>query len=412
MKKIGFLIVYLFFSLILLSNVWAKASEYDYFNLENLNLDVKANHLLLYNLKDEKVVYQKGYEDKISIASLTKIMTAMVVIENNEDLDKIVTIPKEAFYNTNGYAMAGFKMNEKVTIRDLLYGTLLPSGVEAAQALAVLTGGNLDNFVVLMNELKDKIGMNATHFSNPVGRDDENNYSTLEDLKKLILYALQNEAFETIYTTRYYKTTNHLELYSTLVGPSEKYHLNVGSIKGSKSGFTKDAGLCLSSLYEFDDVEYLLILAGSMYQNGFPNHIVDSLEIYNYFNEHYDYINVLEKDRVLAHLKVQDATLEDYFIKSSEDVSFYLEKEIKDFSYQYEGIEVLNRKIKQNDFLGKVKVFYKENLLYSYDVYLDREIKYNYTDYKIMGIVLVFLIICLFSICKLKKRKRKKRIKI
>ncbi len=403
MKRINFFLVLCFF---FFSLVEAKETDYAYLNFEHLNF--KATHYLLYNLDEGKTVIQKGSDEQISIASLTKIMTSMVVILNHEDLDKRVTLPNEAFYNTSGYAMAGFKRNETVTIRDLLYGTLLPSGVEASQALAILTAGSIDHFVKMMNDLKEEIGMNATHFSNPVGRDAIDHYSTLEDVQKLLLYALKNEVFKEIYTTRYYETTNHLDLYSTLVGPSEKYFLDVKNILGSKSGFTKEAGLCLSSIAEYQGVHYLLIVARSPYQNGFPNHIVDSLEIYNYFNEHYSYQNVFPVEEPVATLTVQDGEILEYPIYVEQTVPIYLDKEAV-LTYRYEGVDVLNRTIKVNDFLGNVHVFYHDQLLYSQEIYLKDNISYRYTDYKMGLVLLVVLILLLLLILKLRKRSKKKK---
>ncbi len=405
MKIFKLFLVFCFSFLFLSYFCEAKDTDYAYLNFEHLNF--KASHFLLYNLDDEKVVYQKGSDEKISIASLTKIMTAMVALLHYEDLDQPVKIPNEAFYNTSGYAMAGFKRNETVTIRDLLYGTLLPSGVEAAQALAVLTAGSIDNFVQMMNDLKEKIGMPSTHFSNPVGRDDIANYSTLEDVQKLLLYALHHEVFKEIYTTRFYETTNHLKLYSTLVAPSEKYFLDVTNIEGSKSGFTKEAGLCLSSLAEYNGIHYLLIVARSPYQNGFPNHIVDSLEIYNYFNDHYAYQNLFSVEEPIVTLTVQDGEILEYPIYVEQNIPLYLDKEAI-FDYHYEGINVLNRKIKKNDYLGKIHVYYHQQLLYSQDVYLKETLKYRYTDYKIIGLFLTFVFL-VFLILKFRKKSKKKK---
>ena len=410
MKKI-----ILFFCVFLFSVSFVEAKKSDYSYLEGIALEsfsnVKAQNILLYNLNDKKLVYEENSNEKIAIASLTKIMTAMVTLSKLENLEEKIIIPSGAFYNVSGYAEAGFKVGDRVTIRDLLYGMLLPSGVEAAQALAIYVSGSLDNFVVEMNALAQSLGMQNTHYSNPVGRDDIDNYSTLEDISKLLLYALENKTFYEIYTTRTYTTTNHLELLSTLVSPSNRYGLDVSYIKGSKSGFTNQAGLCLSSIASYNGISYLLIIANSLYASGFPNHIVDSLAIYDYFFEHFLYQDILKKDQELVTLDIKDGFDKTYTIASDKDISMYVTKEIlTDIQYEYEGIKTLDYKVKQNDKLGTIKVKYQDDILYSYDVYLQENIRYRYTKFILWGVsIFVLILLILFNLKKQKKKRRRRK---
>ncbi len=409
MKKI-----FLFLCVFLFSISFVEAKKTDYAYLEGTVIehfsDIKAQNVLLYNLNDNKLAYEMESDEKISIASLTKIMTSMVTLQNVENLDTIVTVPSGAFYNTSGYAMAGFKVGDRVTVRDLLYGTLLPSGVEAAQALAIYVSGSMDAFVMEMNTLAKEIGMQNTHYSNPVGRDDIENYSTLEDISKLLLYAFQNETFYEIYTTRTYTTTNHLELLSTLVSPSKRYGLDVSYIKGSKSGYTNQAGLCLSSIAEKDGVKYLLIIANSMYASGFPNHIVDSLTIYDYFFKHFGYETILKRGQELVSLAIKDGFDKTYAITSEEEVSLYIKEDmLEDIEYNYEGIKEIDYKVKQNDKLGTVFVTYHGNPLYSYDVYLKENIRFRYTKFIILGISIFVFFLFLLVLRRRKKRKNRRR---
>lgn len=389
-------IIIFFLALAFLSNPIAKTIDYPY--LEEVEIpNIQAKNILLFNLNDNKILYEKQAQEKIAIASLTKIMTTIVAIENIKNLEEIVKVPKEAFYNISGYAIAGFKTNDEVTYKDLLYGTLLPSGIDAAQSLAILTCGSIENFVEKMNEMATKLEMNNTHYNNPVGKDHEENYSSLSDIAKLLFYALKNETFYEIYTSRNYLTLNNLELNSTLVMPSLKYNLNIDNIIGSKSGFTKEAGLCLSSLAEFNGVKYLLITAGSLYENGFPNHIVDSLNIYNYFWNNYSYQMILKKDDFIHSIKVLDSEKEYYDIKNKENIEFYLKNGmVEELSYVYNGIDYIDRKIKMNDKLGTIDVYYKDFLLYSYEVYLEENIVYK--NYYLVYVIILLVIISLFLI--------------
>lgn len=390
--------------------------EYDYLKtteIEELS-SIKANNILLYNLNDNKILYRKNNDDKISIASLTKIMTALVTIEKYSDLNQKIKITSEAFYNTNGYAKAGFKIGDEVTILDLLYGVLLPSGADAAQQLAIQISGSIDAFSLEMNKKAAELGMNNTHYSNPVGRDDEKNYSTLNDIAKLLFYALNNETFYKIYTSRNYTTTNNIELTSTLVPAKDKFNLNIDNIVGSKSGYTPNAGLCLSSIAEYNGIKYLLIIASSPYADGFPNHVLDSVNIYDYYSKNYSYQNILSKNQMLINLNVKDAYIDNYEIKSNIDYSIYLKTNmIDEIEYKYTGITTLDYNVKQNDKLGKIDIVYKDKILYSYDIYLNEEIKYKHTKMIVFIIVVAVILISttiLIITCKRRKLKNMKNL--
>ena len=114
-------------------------------------IDIYSNNGILYNMNENKILFSKNSQEKVSIASLTKIMTAIVAIENIDDLNQEITISEQAFIGLDGYAKAGFKIGQTVTYEDLLYGLLLPSGAECANALALSISGNIEDFVKLMN---------------------------------------------------------------------------------------------------------------------------------------------------------------------------------------------------------------------------------------------------------------------
>lgn len=404
MKVFPKLILSFIFFFFFISSPLAK-TDYVYLENEMQVPNVRTQNILLYNLNDNKILYEKDSDEKISIASLTKIMTSLVAIEKIENVNEVVMVPSGAFYQVNGYAEAGFKEGEKVTYKDLLYGTLLPSGADAAQALAILTYGSFSSFAKKMNEMASRLGMQNTHYNNPVGRDAIDNYSTLSDLAKLLFYALKNPIFYEIYTTRYYSTLNNLELESTLVLPSKHYNLDISNIKGSKSGFTKEAGLCLSSIAEYDGVKYLLITAGSLYENGFPNHIVDSLAIYNYFFKNYSYQPILNQGKNLFTLPIVDGYEQNYEIKSTEDIYYYLPNQSQ-LDYNYKGIDSLNSKIKENTKLGEIEIRLNNQILYSYSVFLEKNLKYKYTKLKIgIGILCLFFSFLIGIIIKKQKKK-------
>ena len=127
------------------------------------NFDISGENVILYNLNDDIILYEINSQEQTNIASLTKIMTALVAIDNIDDLNDYITITSQDFVGTNGYSKAGFQVGEKVTYLDLLYGILLPSGADAVNAIVNNTLG-YDDFVLQMNALADTIGLENTSF--------------------------------------------------------------------------------------------------------------------------------------------------------------------------------------------------------------------------------------------------------
>jgi D-alanyl-D-alanine carboxypeptidase (penicillin-binding protein 5/6) len=254
--------------------------------------ELNSPHVILVNLKNHYVVFERGSEERIFPASLTKIMTVLVAIENISDLNELIILPREIFsdlYNANA-SMAGFLPGEEVAAIDLLYGTLLPSGAEASIGLALRVSGSESEFSKLMNKKAIEIGMEDTHFTNATGLHDDNHYTTVKDIAKLLEYALNNEVFYEIFTTMIHSTssTNRhpdgITLYSTLLKKTNALTFDGGKILGGKTGYTEEAGLCLASLAEKNGSEYLLVTAGAAGNNYTEQyHIKDALTIYGKF---------------------------------------------------------------------------------------------------------------------------------
>ena len=234
------------------------------------------------------VVYSMNEEDQIYPASLTKIMTALVAIENLDNLDETVSIPGDIYdyIAAEQASTAGFSAYETVTFRDLLHGTLLSSGAECSLALAVYIGGSEDMFVRMMNEKAQELGMEGTNFTNVCGLHSYEHYSTASDIAVLLDYALKNSDFKEIFTTHdYYTETDYqpggVTLYSTMFSQMDSGNFEGGTILGGKTGFTSEAGLCLASLAEVSGDEYILITVGadgSHYTE--PFNIYDAYTVY------------------------------------------------------------------------------------------------------------------------------------
>lgn len=368
------------------------------------DFDITGEYVTLYNMNEDTLLYSKNDTKKTSIASLTKMMTTLVAIEEIDNLDKIVTIKERDFEGTVGYSKAGFKVGDKVTYRDLLYGIILPSGADAVNAVVNNTLG-YDKFIKKMNEIAKKIGMNDTSYANPVGKDDENNYSTSNDLAKLLKYALKNETFKTIFTTKNYKTSNGLNLESTV----NRYEniLNTNEIKGAKSGFTKDAGRCLASITTLNNVDYLLVVINSSTISPY-NAVKDTITIYDYYNNNYGYKNIINDDTFIKEIPVDFSEEKTYKITGNENIKKYL-KNNTEVTYKYVGSDKVAFNTKKGSKLGVVKIYDGDVLLATSNVYLENNIEYYpIITYIMIGIAVVFVLLIVKKIKKKKHRRRRR----
>ncbi|WMM25246.1 D-alanyl-D-alanine carboxypeptidase [Tissierella sp. MB52-C2] len=252
--------------------------------------DLYSSNAILISLDDNEILLDKSSDERVYPASLTKIMTAILAIENLSDLDEEIYLSEDMFeelYSENA-SMAGFLPNEKVPAIDLIYGVLLPSGAESCIGLADAIAGSEKSYVKLMNQKAEELGMNNTHFTNSTGLHDRNHYTTVNDIAKLLKYALQNNLFREVYTSKRYttKATNlHLDgitFQSTMFEKMDTEDVNNGTIEGGKTGYTREAKLCLASLAKIDGKEYILVTAnadGSPYTEQF--NILDAFTVYN-----------------------------------------------------------------------------------------------------------------------------------
>jgi D-alanyl-D-alanine carboxypeptidase (penicillin-binding protein 5/6) len=252
--------------------------------------ELNSPNAILINLKDHTILMQKNSEEKIYPASLTKMMTAIVAIENLPDLKKEIKLTNSTFqglYKTDA-SMAGFQPGEQVRAIDLLYGVMLPSGAECCIGLADQIAGSEQNFVKIMNQKAADLGMKNTHFANATGLHNVNHYTTVKDLAILLSYALQNDTFRDIFTSSRHSTqptNNHpggITFYNTMFEELNNQNIIGGEILGGKTGYTDEAGLCLASLAKVGKQEYILISAGVKGDHHSEQYnITDALAVYN-----------------------------------------------------------------------------------------------------------------------------------
>lgn len=249
--------------------------------------NVYSKAFVLLNGSKNSVIAQKGGEDKIYPASLVKMMTVILAIEECRDLNERVELSADIFSYlfTNDASVAGFSSGEIAPVIDLFYGAMLPSGGEAALGLAEHVSGSEAAFVQLMNRKAEAIGMRNTNFTNATGLHDANQYSTVTDLAVLLQYALQNETFKKVISTREYTTYDAdmheegLTFASTFFNMADD-RLAKGHFIGGKTGTTDEAGLNLASAVEANGQTYILVSAGAP-DDGNKNQYEDAITIYN-----------------------------------------------------------------------------------------------------------------------------------
>ncbi len=252
--------------------------------------DVESKNVKLVGLDTGTTYFAKNADQRIAPASMTKIATAIVVLQQVPDLTAQVTLNPEIFPSLleADAMMAGFSPGELVTVNDLLYALMLPSGAEAAVALAQYVAGDEDAFALLMNDYASTLELDNTHFTNASGLDDENHYSTASDIATLLQTALKNETFRKIASTPEHTTAptnSHPEgllLKSTVLAGANAPLLNGGTLDGGKTGFTADAGYCLASWAHLEgDGGYVLVTAGAQASDNDPApHFADAITIY------------------------------------------------------------------------------------------------------------------------------------
>ena len=229
-------------------------------NQEIDNVEASANKSSSSVVIEESTLRVLGGFNKdmrLEMASTTKIMTALVAIENGE-LDKKITVADEAV-GVEGSSIY-LKYDEIWTIRDLLYGLMLRSGNDSAVALAVAIGGSVDNFVKMMNDKADSLGLKNTHFENPNGLHGDNHYTSAYDLAVISAFAMRNEDFKKIVGTKMY-TVEGNETHPTYYFANKNKMLALyEGANGIKTGYTKDSGRCLVSSAERNGMQLISVV--------------------------------------------------------------------------------------------------------------------------------------------------------
>ncbi len=316
-----------------------------------------------------RVLYGKNRHEKLPMASTTKIMTAITAIENCSNLDERFEISPRAvgIPGTSLYLRKG----ETLSIRELLYGLMLISGNDASFAIGERIGGNVENFIDMMNKTAQKIGALSSHFDNTHGLDSQTHYTTAEDLAKITSYAMQNDTFREIVSTKNTKIvsgegkTRYLKNKNRLLN-------SLNGCNGVKTGFTNDAGRCLVSSAERDGMNLVCVVlnCGPMFEES-------SQLLEKGFNEFklYDLTNGYNYKRTI---KVQDGRLDEVRIGTEGKFLYPLkESELDKIEYRISMEENLVAPVKKGQEVGKVEILIDNNLLFEEKIYTMEEVRGN-----------------------------------
>lgn len=321
---------------------------------------MSAESAVVIDADSGKVLYEHNAYEKRGMASTTKVMTALVVLENCK-LDDTVTVSYNAA-STEGSSMY-LKPNEKITVENLLYGLMLNSGNDAATALAEHTSENVENFAKLMNEKAKEIGMKNSSFSNPHGLDDENHYSTAYDMALLTMHAMKNETFKTIVSTKskiaetdgdekYKYLTNHNKLLSMYEW-----------CKGVKTGFTKKCGRCLVSYSEKDGVKLITVTLNA------PDDWNDHIELYETYFNIYKRYNIVNINDYVCSTNIKNSEETNLKLHCCKAINLTLtEEEYKNLKVEYDYPDTVKAPVYVNQKIGKINIKLNNKTIASSDI--------------------------------------------
>jgi len=332
----------------------------------------------------KRVLYGKNERKKVKIASTTKILTAIVAIEN-KSLEEKVTISKKAA--GTGGSTVGLKSGSEVSLKSLMYGMLLKSGNDCAVAIAEYVGGSTEKFVEMMNKKAYEIGAKDTNCTNPHGLDTEDNYSTAYDLALITCYAKTNETLSKMLGT---------ESITMPFGTASKYLANTNRLlftyeycDGGKTGFTNIANRCLVATASKDDLKIVAVILGA---NTTDIRFSETKELLKYGIENYKMTDISESINWYIDIPVYKGNIYSYVKKFNFNQMLPLrDEEIEQIYISQTIVPSLHAPVVRGSYLGKIELYIDEELLYSKDVYLDQDITKNTVlDYMIKGLKGIF----------------------
>lgn len=302
---------------------------------QNISLPkVKAQGAILMDKKSGRILYEHNSNQPLAMASTTKIMTAIIALENGR-LTDTVTVSKTA--TTAPPVKMYLKKDEKISLENLLYALMLQSSNDAAVAIAEHISGNVDAFCKLMTEKAKSLGCKDTVFETPNGLDKGNHHSTAEDMAIIARYALDNEDFLRIINTKNVSFKTNFKTYDII--NKNRLLSEYNGAEGIKTGFTGKAGHCFVGAAKRGDLELIsVVLASGWGSSGKNQKWVDTKNILNYGFNNYKYENIIDKNNFKAEINVLNSRKKSVPLSLTEDLTLPInnaEKNNIKISYNY-----------------------------------------------------------------------------
>ena len=331
-------------------------------------IDTSATSSILMDIDSNRILYEENIHNIRSVASISKIMTAVIAIESGKLNDK-VTIGSEidTSYGSGIYIKEG----EVLTLKDLVYGLMLRSGNDAALAIAKYVGGSVDKFVDLMNKKSKELKMNNTTFNNPSGLDqDKGNYSTAYDMALLASYAMKLDEYRKITSTKKYTLTTNKNTYVWI--NKNKLLSLYKYTTGGKTGFTEIAKRTLVTTASKNNINLVVVTLND------GNDWQDHQNLFEYGFNNYTNIKLLEKGNINIY---NEEYYEDYNLYIKNNFSYLIandEEDIVLFKYELEK----KRKINNGDKVGILKVYIGDKKIHEEKIYVKEKRKNVYSKIK------------------------------
>ena len=411
------------------------------------NVKTTSDSILLVNMDSGQTVFEKDADSKRYPASTTKIMTYIIVVENIEDLDNTrVPIKEEvlAQLEGTGSSLANLEdhIGETMSVIDLLYSMMVPSGNDASVVLAdYVGGGNIDSFVDMMNKKAEELGCENTHFENPEGLHDENHYTTARDMYKIATYALTLPKFSEITnTTTYYCEGDEVPLITTnlLIDQNRGGEYYYMYAKGIKTGTTDQAGRCLVTTATADGYSYMAVLLHSPYTEGVTEDygtMTDAADLFRWALTSLELKTVATSETPVCRTKVNLAWGKDSVLLVPEkNLSAIVPKDLTDENIvtETEVPESVDAPLDTDTAVGTATIYYKDsktgekqeiakvNLVPSekiemsgflYVLNVITTVLQSYWFLVIIGII-IFILICYFIMSKINRKRSEKNRKV
>lgn len=403
---------------------------------EPSGIEITANAALLVSLDTDEVLYEKNADKKVYPASITKIMTTLLILESDKyDPDAKIAMTEEALdlISGTGSSVSLLKAGEEISQLDLVYMVLMSSYGDCSLLAAAYYGGSVENFVTMMNTRAAELGLTGTHYENPIGLHHEENYTTARDTYILTKLALENETFKevcestrhTVKTSmsgeRVLSTTNFLQDNTT------NYYYTYA--KGVKTGYTDEAGRCLVSTASYNGYNYICLIFGCPPNE--KNHFTESKELYRWAFNNFEFKKVADTANPVAEIGV-DLSLDTDFVSLYVEESFIsiLPKDADDSTISIvpkPTNDTVDAPVKKGQVLGTADIIYAEQVIGTVNLISNENIEksamltalraikqFFSSSYMKVFYVLIALIVLIFIISVIKlnsKKSRKRKIK-